>query len=152
VINSGEMHTLGISQERLIRRLTSQEVVVYKIGTLFVPISDLEEKLRPIWESILTREANRRRITAMNNESTRDSERSTCMERTLDFDKSRFGGLEGGFESRQEVLTRIEKALLRTSRDPIATRSPCRAWQTLYIATRRSCAGPRRVCLESRKV
>jgi hypothetical protein len=46
--------SLGISRYRLTRLLKVQDVFVYRIGrTVFVPVSEVRDKLQPLWESIL---------------------------------------------------------------------------------------------------
>jgi len=53
---------IGITQERVVRLLKAQRVFVYNIGkSCFVPLSEIEEKLQPLWESILTNERNCRK-------------------------------------------------------------------------------------------
>jgi hypothetical protein len=44
---------VGISRPRMLRLLRAQRAVVYKVGRgTFVPLTEIQEKLQPLWESI----------------------------------------------------------------------------------------------------
>jgi hypothetical protein len=54
--------SIGISQYRVERLLKMHRVFVYQIGrSLFVPLSEIQEKLQPLWASLLTDERNRQK-------------------------------------------------------------------------------------------
>jgi len=54
---------LGISQHRVERLVKAHDVFVYRIGaSVFVPLSEIEEKLQPLWDSIVTDERNRKKV------------------------------------------------------------------------------------------
>jgi hypothetical protein len=51
----------GLSDRRLENLLAESGVVLYRPGwTKYVPLSELEEKVRPLWESIKSAEMMRR--------------------------------------------------------------------------------------------
>jgi hypothetical protein len=54
---------IGVSHRRLQKLLQIEEVRVYRVGRfLFVPLTELEEKVPPLWESIKAGEAMRRAL------------------------------------------------------------------------------------------
>jgi hypothetical protein len=55
--------SIGVSHRRLQKLLKLEEVRVYRVGRfLFVPLTELEEKVPPIWESIKAGESMRRAL------------------------------------------------------------------------------------------
>ena len=55
--------SIGISQYRVERLLRMHRVFVYQIGrSLFVPLSEIQEKLQPLWASLLTDDRNRKKV------------------------------------------------------------------------------------------
>ena len=53
-------HSLGISRRRFIRLLEMQDVFVYRVGrTVLVPVSEIRDKLQPLWASLLANDQKR---------------------------------------------------------------------------------------------
>ena len=54
---------MGVTHRRLQKLLKSQEVQVFRVGRfLLVPLTELEEKVPPLWESIKAAESLRRAL------------------------------------------------------------------------------------------
>ena len=46
--------SIGISRRRFMRLLVRQEVYFYRVGwDVFVPLSEIRDKLQPLWRSLL---------------------------------------------------------------------------------------------------
>jgi hypothetical protein len=53
--------SIGISRRRFIRLLAKQDVFVYRVGwDVLVPLSEVRDKLPPLWDSLLASNEKRR--------------------------------------------------------------------------------------------
>jgi hypothetical protein len=52
--------SLGVSRYRLVRLLEVRDVFVYRVGRdILVPLSEIRDKLQPLWDSLLENDEKR---------------------------------------------------------------------------------------------
>ena len=60
--------SIGISRRRFIRLLERQEVFVYRVGwDVLVPLSEVRDKLQPLWASLLVIDQRRQEVDESSN-------------------------------------------------------------------------------------
>ena len=63
-------HALGISRYRLLRMMEMQGVALQRIGkSIYVPLSEIQDKVPPLWASLLTSEKAHRDVDCAFNPS-----------------------------------------------------------------------------------
>jgi hypothetical protein len=54
---------IGLSHEALMHLLTARDIYIYRIGrNVFIPLSEIREKLQPIWDSMVATERRDRDV------------------------------------------------------------------------------------------
>jgi hypothetical protein len=60
--------SIGISRRRFIRLLEMQEVLVYCVGwDVLVPLSEVRDRLQPLWASLLAADQTRQEVNESSN-------------------------------------------------------------------------------------
>jgi excisionase family DNA binding protein len=53
--------SIGISRHLVMKLVRSQSIVVYRLGrTTLIPLTEIKEKLEPVWEAICLSERDRK--------------------------------------------------------------------------------------------
>ena len=60
--------SIGISRRRFLRLLETHEVLVYRVGwDTLVPLSEVRDKLQPLWASLLAADQRRQEVDESSN-------------------------------------------------------------------------------------